>query len=397
MPTALCLSRQQPQISNAASLYFTMTFLFILSALFVVYTYALFPLLLHLKARGKDALKPVCPEAWPTVSIVIAAHNEAQSLPVKIESLEQLDYPSELLEWIVVSDGSTDATYDVLQAAFDEHPNRHVKQLATSLGKCGALNAGVAMATGDVILFMDARQKVSPNCVKALIPYLSNDEVGAVSGELVLAEDTSLEAGNFGLYWRYEKWIRANESKIYSTTGVTGALYAIRRADFKPNKIGTLLDDFDTPVGLLAQGKRTLFVPGAYAYDKSNDDLKLEFRRKVRNLAGNWQSFQTNSWLFSAARNPVWWQFISHKLFRLLVPFAMLIAFFTAAFGDGVFLKSMFVLQLLFYGVVLASYAGLPGTNNKLCNFFKVFVQLNAAAFVATIRFFTSKRAISWR
>ncbi len=374
-----------------------MIFFFIISALFVVYTYALFPLLLHLKAKNKEALVPVPPKAWPTVSIVIAAHNEALNLPIKIDSLEKLDYPSALLEWIVVSDGSTDDTHAVLQAAFDAHPNRHVIQLPSSLGKCGALNAGVEMATGDIILFMDARQKVSPNCVKALIPYLSNSDIGAASGELVLAEDTSLEAGNFGLYWRYEKWIRNNESRIYSTTGATGALYAIRRSDFKPNKIGTLLDDFDTPVGLLAQGKRTLFVPGAYAYDSANDDLKLEFRRKVRNLAGNWQSFQTNSWLYNPARNPVWWQFISHKLFRLLVPFAMIIAFLTAAFGSGTFLKGMFFLQLLFYGVVLASYAGLPGTNNKLCNFLQVFVQLNAAAFVATLRFFTSKRAVSWR
>lgn len=374
-----------------------MTIIFLLSALFIVYTYALFPVFLHLKARRQEPLTVDTPSEWPTVSIVIAAHNEAANLPAKLASLEQLDYPPELLEWIIVSDGSTDDTHAVLSAAFAGHPSRHVKHLEKSLGKCGALNEGVAIASNDIILFMDARQPVSENAVKQLVPYLANEQVGAVSGELVLSDDTSLEAGNFGLYWRYEKWIRDNESRLFSTTGATGALYAIRRADFIPNKVGTLLDDFNTPVSLLKQGKRTLFVPGAYAFDKAVDDIKLEFRRKVRNLAGNWQSFQTNAWLFNPKRNPVWWQFLSHKLFRLLVPYAMIAALLSSALGDGLFLNTMLVLQLAFYAVAAASYANLPGTGNKLFNMIKIFIQLNAAAFVATGRYFMSPKVISWR
>lgn len=374
-----------------------MTIVFLLSVLFIVYTYALFPVILHIRARKSKLLEVATPEHWPSVSIVIAAHNEAKSLPGKIASLEQLDYPPELIEWIVVSDGSTDETHPLLAKAFEAHPNRHVKHLDTSLGKCGALNTGVAMASNDIILFMDARQPVSKNSIKLLIPYLANDTVGAVSGELVLAENDTLEAGNFGLYWRYEKWIRDNESRLFSTTGATGALYAVRRADFTPNAVGTLLDDFNTPVELLRQGKRTLFVPGAYAFDKAADDIKQEFGRKVRNLAGNWQSFQTHSWLFNPTRNPVWWQFLSHKLFRLLVPYALITAFLSALFGQGLFLNIMLALQLAFYAVAVASYANLSGTNNKIFNMIKIFIQLNAAAFVATARFFTSKKAISWR
>jgi len=350
-----------------------MTALFLLSALFVIYTYALFPLMLHARARKQALVVPEIPSTWPSVSIVIAAHNEADSLPGKLESLAALDYPPELVELIIVSDGSTDNTYPFLQSQFEAHPDRHVKHLPESLGKCGALNAGVAMATGSIICFMDARQKVSANALKALVPYLSIDEIGAVSGELVLTDENSLEAANFGLYWRYEKWIRDNESRLYSTTGATGALYA------------------------MARSKRTLFIAGAYAFDKANDDLNLEFRRKVRNLAGNWQSYLTNSWLLNPKKNPVWWQFLSHKLFRLLVPFALIIAFVTAAFGEGVFLKTMFGLQLVFYAIALASHHNIPGTRNKVCNLVGVFTQLNAAAFVATVRFFSSKKAISWR
>lgn len=374
-----------------------MTLLFLLATGFILYTYVLFPLLLHWLARNHEPLQVDDPEQWPTVSIVIAAHNEAASLPVKLKALEALDYPEDRVEWIIVSDGSTDGTQTLLQQAFAMHGNRRVEHLPESLGKCGALNAGVALARNDVILFMDARQPVSSNVVKKLVPFLTNESIGAVSGELVLSEDTSLEAGNLGLYWRYEKWIRENESRIFSTTGVTGALYAIRRADFRPNKVGTLLDDFDTPVGLLKQGKRAIFIHGAYAFDKASDDINLEFRRKVRNLAGNWQSFFTHAWLFNPAKNPVWWQFISHKLFRLLVPHAMIIALLSAAIGQTPFLNVMLALQLAFYVVAGASYLNLPGTSNKIVNMMKVALQLNVAAFVATIRYFGSSRSISWR
>ena len=374
-----------------------MTTLFILACVFILYTYALFPLLLHWKARKMPELEAVEPKTWPTVSIVIAAHNEARNLPQKFASLEALDYPKNLVEWVFVSDGSTDGTDQVLQATFFDRPNCKYTHLANSIGKCGALNHGVDLASGDIIVFMDARQKVSSNALKKLVPHLLNPYVGAASGELVLAEDSSLEAGNFGLYWRYEKWIRENESRLFSTTGVTGALYAIRRSDFQHNALGTLLDDFDTPIKMLKQGKRTLFIPGAYAFDKAADDIKQEFRRKVRNLAGNWQSFLKHPWLFSRSRNPVWWQFLSHKVFRLFIPYALILAFVSSALGQGPLLKTAFVAQLVFYALAAASYLGLPGTSNKLLSMIKVFTQLNAAAFVATLRYFLSARRISWR
>lgn len=375
-----------------------MTLLFILSVLLIVYTYAIFPLVLHWRARSEPALAAREPDQWPSVSIVIAAHNEAAGLPGKLESLDHLDYPSDKIEVIIVSDGSTDGTDTYLEEAFRHHPARHVIVLTESLGKCGALNTGVEKATGDIIVFMDARQRISSNALNKLIPFLEDPEIGAVSGELVLTDDeASLEAGNFGLYWRYEKWIRDNESRLFSTTGATGALYAIRRAEFTPNPLGTLLDDFNTPVELLRQGKRTLFVTGAYAFDKTNDNMALEFRRKVRNLAGNWQSFSANMWLFNPSKNPVWWQFLSHKVFRLLVPFAMIGAFVACVFGEGWLLNTMLVFQLLFYGVAAASYFDLPGTRNKVCNIVQVFIQLNAAAFMGTVRYFINPARISWR
>lgn len=374
--------------------------LFLLSAGFVVYIYALFPVLLHVRAQNKPEVEAPDPTTWPSVSIVIAAHNEAKNLDGKFTSLEELDYPKELIEWVLVSDGSTDNTQEVVAPWFDAHDNRTLIHLDTSRGKCGALNEGVAQATGDIILFMDARQPVSANSAKRLIPFLLDPTIGAATGELVLSENSTLEAANFGLYWRYEKWIRSNQSRLFSTTGVTGALYAIRRADFRPNPLGTLMDDFDTPVGLLKDRKRTVYVPGAYAFDAAGDEIKQEFRRKVRNLGGNWQSFARHPWLYSPKKNPVWLQFMSHKFGRLIVPWALIIALLTALFGalsGSAFLSLMLLLQVIFYGLAIASYMDLPFARAKILNFPKIFVVMNAAAMQGTLLHFFSKEAIRWR
>ncbi len=369
-----------------------MIYLFLASIGFIAYTYALFPLLLHLRARSQPVLSAVVPERWPTVSIVIPTCNEARYLKARLDNMAELDYPSALVEWIVVSNGSSDATESLLHSSFFGFPNRKYLHLDTPVGKSSALKQGVRMASGRIIVFMDARLPVSSNALRKLVPYLLYPEVGAVSGELVLSDPTSLAAGNLGLYWRYEKWIRENESRLYSTTGVTGALYAMRRSDYKPNRNATLLDEFDTPVSLLKQGKRTLFVAGAHAYDKASENIREEFQKKVRNLAGNWQSFQANPWLFLPSRNPVWWQFLSHKLFRLLVPYALITAFLSALLGEGRFLDVMFVLQLMFYVLVAASYLNMPGTSNRVMNLLKVIVQLNAAALIATLRHLQGER-----
>lgn len=363
-----------------------MLYLFLASIGFIAYTYALFPLLLHVRARSQPLLLAVLPERWPSVSIVIPTCNEAHHLPARLANLAALDYPEDRVEWIIVSNGSTDGTEALLHRAFFGFPRRKYLHLPKAVGKSSAISQGVSLASSHIVVFMDARLPVSRNALRKLVPYLLYPQVGAVSGELLLSDPTSPAAGNFGLYWRYEKWIRENESRLFSTTGVTGALYAIRRRDFRANRNATLLDEFETPVRLLKQGKRTLFIAGAHAYDRASDSIRREFQQKVRTLAGNWQSFQANPWLFFPARNPVWWQFLSHKLFRLLVPWALISAFLSALLGEGLFLDIMFAVQWVFYVLVAASYLHMPGTSNRVINLLQVIVQLNAAALLATLR-----------
>ncbi|MGQ7844948.1 glycosyltransferase family 2 protein [Granulosicoccus sp. 3-233] len=379
-----------------------MTLLFLIALFFCLYTYVIFPLLLHWRARRVPLVDKRqtrsedndTPEGAVSVSIVIAAHNEVRNLPNKIASLDALDYPRERLECLFVSDGSSDGTVPLLRQACEERPRWHLHHYATAAGKPTALNLGVANASGDVIVFMDARQSVAPSAIRALVDRLTEPDIGAVSGELVLHDDLGEEASNVGLYWRYEKWIRDNESRLFSTTGATGALYAIRRSDYSPLPTDTLLDDFDTPVSLLSRGKRTVLEPGAQIFDQAEADSAREFRRKVRTLAGNFQSFARHPWLFDPRRNPVWWQFLSHKVCRLLVPYAMFLALLASCVGDTAFLHVMLFCQLGFYGLGLLGFLGM---RNKLSNVIKIFLQLNAAAVVGAWQSLHGRRAVRWK
>jgi len=382
---------------------------FFVSIAFCLYTYLVFPLILHWRVNRKRSAhgSPVAgnikgeiqsqtkdANSLPLVTIVIAVHNEARHLPAKLASLAALDYPVHLLECIFVSDGSTDATVSLLVTACTEQENWQVEHYAQAAGKPTALNLGVSLASGEIIVFMDARQSVSINAVSALVSRLQVSDVGAVSGELVLTNEQGEEAGGVGLYWQYEKWIRENESRLFSTTGATGALYAIRRKDYPTLRSDALLDDFEIPVSLLRQGKRTVLEPSACAFDRPEEKASGEFKRKARTLAGNFQSFARHPWLFNPWKNPVWWQFVSHKVFRLLVPYALLAAFISSVLGSHEFLRVMMVAQLIFY---ILGVMGMLGVSNRITSFVSLFVQLNAAAVVGAFRASFGSSAVQWK
>lgn len=379
-----------------------MTVLFLLAVFFCIYTYAGFPLWLHWRARQAQrpeaapavAASAVSSDVTPDVSIVIAAHNEAKNLATKIASLDALQYPTSTIECIFVSDGSTDETVDILSSACDSRENWHLLHYTPAAGKPTALNTGVAKASGEILVFMDARQKVSETSIRLLVDQLQDDAVGAASGELVLADDAGNEAAKVSLYWKYEKWIRENESRLFSTTGATGALYAIRRADYQPLPVDTLLDDFDTPVSLLRKGKRTVLVSGAHVYDQAEAESSREFNRKVRTLSGNFQSFMRHKWLFNPSQNPVWWQFLSHKVFRLLVPYAMVLALVASVLGDTPFLHMMLIAQVAFYALGVLGFLGWRG---KLTTVIKIFLQLNAAAVLGAWKAAFGQSAVRWK
>lgn len=305
-------------------------FLFWFSLIFILYTYAGYPALLFVWSRlfPKPVLKAYMkPE--PLVSVVIAARNEEKNIRPRIENLVRQDYPAEKLEIIVVSDGSNDATVQIVRHLIEElerspgRPPLKLIEVAENKGKPYALNLGVAEARGEIIVFADSRQIFDGSAVSALVSNFSDTAVGGVSGELFLIDDARDGAPvEMGVYWTYEKWIRKAESRSGSVVGATGAIYAIRRGLYQSLPEDTLLDDVLTPLNIIMQGHRVVYEGRAKAYDHVSGNVQQEWRRKVRTLAGNWQLLKLRPPLSSFRENPIFWRFMSHKILRLVVPSA---------------------------------------------------------------------------
>lgn len=327
-----------------------MVAVFWFSAFVVIYVYLAYPALLALWARL--APRPVATgDTTPTVSIIIAARNEADRLGARIENLLSLDYPRSLMQIIVVSDGSTDATADVLRRYGGAVDTVYL----TPGGKARALNAGVARARHELLVFTDARQHFARDALRRLVAPFVDPAVGGVSGELVLdCEDGSARGAGItdgvGGYWRYEKWLRRHESLVGSMLGATGAIYALRRHLWQPLPEHTILDDVLAPMRAVLSSTRVVFEAGAYAFDHAAS-APTELRRKVRTLAGNVQILWLEPRLLNPFANPVWLQYLSHKVGRLLVPYALLALLVSSGVlaRESRFYALAFLGQLSFY------------------------------------------------
>ena len=328
----------------------------------VAYVYAMYPLLvagwarLHARPVRRAAIGSADGAPSLGVSVVIAARNEARRLPARVRNLLAQDYPGPL-QIVVVSDGSADAT----RAALAPFGDRVELLEIQASGKPAALNAGVARARHDLLLFADARQTFAPDAVRRLAENFADPEVGAVTGELRLdcemgtASLQSTMADSVGAYWRFEKWLRRHESAIWSTLGATGAIYAMRRSLWRPLPPATLLDDVLAPMRVVLAGSRVVFDERATAYDRVERDAAGERRRKVRTLAGNYQIVALEPALLNPLRNRVWLQFVSHKLGRLAVPYAMALALVSnvALAPAGILYMAALAAQLAFYALAV--------------------------------------------
>ena len=225
-----------------------------------------------------------------------------------------------------MSDGSTDRTADAVADYLSRGDVRFIEVPAG--GKPLALNAGVAAARGDILVFADARQRFGHAALIELASNFADPEVGGATGELVLdcesgASSSSIGDG-VGAYWKYEKWLRRHESRIWSTLGATGAIYALRRALWRPLPADTLLDDVLAPMRAVLDGWRVVFEADAMAEDRTAPDAAAEARRKRRTLAGNYLILAQEPRLLIPIVNPVWLQYVSHKVGRLVVPWALI-------------------------------------------------------------------------
>ena len=376
-----------------------MKWVFWASAVVIAYAYVGYPLLLWVRSwwsprpvmRGTDT---------PPVSAVMVVRNEEAAIGPKLQNLLTLDYPPEHLEVVVVSDGSNDGTAAVLaefQKSEFANGGSRVRTLLKpeSRGKAAGLNDAIGMARGEVLLFTDARQPIEPGALRLLIENFGDPEVGVASGELMLGDPASGETGKgMGLYWRIEKKIRELESASGSVAGATGAIYCARRELLDPLPEGTILDDVLLPMQVVRRGSRVIFDARARAWDSPDLGSSREFARKVRTLSGNYQLLQLAPWLLGSG-NAIRFEFISHKLLRLVVPFALVALLVASLFLPTPFYRIALFAQFAFYALSLVALGGMKiGPLSRIADPARTFVVLNSAALVAFVNFVTGRKAV---
>jgi len=361
------------------------------SAGIIAYAYVGYAGWLYLRSRMRP--KPVQQTPFvPAVSIVMVVRNEQGVLEKKLQNLGELHYPKDSFEIVVVSDGSTDRTEEILREhAVDDHVR--VVLNPHSLGKAACLSDAIQIVRGEVVVFTDARQMIEPDAVRLLAENFGDPTVGCVSGQLMLGDMNSGDSGRgLGLYWKIEKKIRALEAASGSVVGATGALYAVRRENLVQVPTGTILDDVYLPMNVVRQGKRVVFDARAKAWDQPDLGADREFARKVRTLSGNYQLLQLAPWLLGSS-NPIRFEFVSHKLMRLLVPFALMGTLLASLFLTAPLYRAALIAQVAFYGLSLLAMLHVPGPLARLTDGAYTFVMLNAAALVAFANFVTGRKA----
>jgi cellulose synthase/poly-beta-1,6-N-acetylglucosamine synthase-like glycosyltransferase len=369
------------------------------SILLLLYSYAGYPALIAAWARLRP--RPVLKSPiLPAVTVLVVAHDEEAIVAARIANLLALDYPRDLLQILFASDGSTDATVERAKAAAVRR-GIEVIAFAQRRGKPAVLNDVVRRASGEILVLADARQRFEPSCLRALVAAFADPAVGAVSGDLVWnteGEGETAVARGVGAYRRYESRVRLWESRVDSSIGTTGAIYAVRRSLFPWIRPDTILDDVLIPMKIMKAGRRVLFDPAIRAYDRAPATAREEFQRKARTLAGNFQLFSRETWMLVPGRNRLWLQTISHKVLRLLGPALLVMALVAnLALLERTGFRWMLLAQAAFYGA--AAVGAIGRSRRKPSPLFSLpyaFCLANAAALVGAIRFLGRRQQVTW-
>jgi cellulose synthase/poly-beta-1,6-N-acetylglucosamine synthase-like glycosyltransferase len=370
--------------------------LFWISAGFAVYVYVGYPILLWgLQAVLRSAPRPQPVE--PSVSLLVAAYNEAAVVADKIRNSLALDYPADKLEVVIASDGSKDATAEIVNSFTGSESGGRVRLLnyEKNRGKMAVLNDAVRELRGDIVAFSDASSMLAADSVRILVQSFSDPHVGAASGVYrLLKKDQAHLGSQEDLYWKYETFLKVQEARLGAFTGAHGSLYAIRRALYPFPTVNTINDDFTIPMRILERGYRVAYVPAAVAYEEAHE---MEgFSRRVRITAGNIEQMREFKSLIWPPRPFVLFCLLSHKTGRLLVPLFMVIALVANITLRGQFPYNWLLLgQALFY--TLAILGAMVSLRPKVLRLPYYFCMINSALFAWVYQALRHGRAIPSR
>jgi cellulose synthase/poly-beta-1,6-N-acetylglucosamine synthase-like glycosyltransferase len=367
----------------------------------IVYAYAGYPLALIALASARGAARRAAPpvsaqrSAPPSIAVLVAAHDEERHIAARIRNLLEVDYPADRLRVLIGSDGSGDGTVAIVRG-FDD-PRIVLLDSPLRRGKPAVLNQLAGMATEEILVLTDANTLFARDTLRQLAAHFDDPTVGCVCGELRLTTGAGAENPD-GVYWRYERMLKAHEARIDALQGANGGVYALRRERFRPVPANTIVDDFWISMEVVSAGFRCVYEPRAVATEEVPPRIRDEFRRRVRIGIGNYQALVRFAPLMHPRHGLRAFAFVSHKVLRWFVPHLMVVALLAnvALVGQPPY-GAMLALQLAFYGLsALAWWRSLSGSAPRLLRLPLFFVGMNLALLVGFWKFLTGQYSGAW-
>lgn len=384
----------------------TLKIVFWVSLFIVAYNYLLYGALVWLIVKIKSIKKKHHQITsgsvhLPDVTLLIAVFNEEQIIQAKIDNCLKINYPKNKLHIWFITDGSTDATNQIIES------NKEARLFfqPQRAGKIAAINRAMKFVKTPIVVFCDANTFLNESCILEIVKHYEDPEVGAVSGEKIVRDlsGTSIAGAGEGLYWKYESFLKHQDSKLYSVVGAAGELFSIRTRLFEPVSENVLLDDFIISLKIAHKGYRVIYEPKAYAIESPSSDMKEEQKRKIRISAGGFQSIGMLTGLLNFIKHPVLtFQYVSHRVLRWAVCPFLLPVIFVANWilffhSHQIFYGITLLLQVLFYAAAYAGY--LKALDNKKSKFFYIpyyFVFMNISLYIGFVRFLKKKQSVIW-
>ena len=374
--------------------------LFIIFYAFVGYGIFLFVLLLLKRLVYKPESTLYSFTELPSVTLIIAAYNEESIIREKIENTLLLSYPLNKLNYIVVTDGSTDNSAVIVA----EYPQIILMHREGRTGKINAVHRAMQQVNTEIVIFTDANTFLNQDALINISRHYKNQLVGAVAGEKRVRIDQKSDAtAGEGIYWKYESKLKKWDSDLNSVVGAAGELFSIRTSLYEPVEKDTLLDDFIISMRIAAKGFKIVYEPEAFAMETSSENIKEELKRKVRIAAGGIQSILRLKELLNVFRYPILsFQYISHRVLRwTVIPFLIIFVF---ALNILIIIRGSSVLYLIFFsGQIIFYMAAALGwllekrqLRNKFLFIPYYFVLMNYAVLAGIKRFYTGAQQVTW-
>lgn len=375
--------------------------IFFISAALLLYNYLIYPAVVILLARRRastPAQNAAGNRPLPAVTLIIAAYNEERVIEAKIRNSLETDYPRERLHVLVVSDGSTDATPQIVQG----FRNEGVQSLhePARRGKTAALNRAVAHATSEIVVFSDANNMFEKNALRELVRHFSDPRIGGVCGLKQIYDSSERESSQGdSLYWKYESAIKESESRLGSITNADGEIFAVRRGLYEPVDDTVINDDAEITLLLARKGYRVLYERRAISHEHASIRIEDDFHVKVRMVSGGFQTVARHWTFLLLPRSWFAFSFISHKLLRWLAPeFMILIAASSLWLISRPFFFGMVILQGIFYSLALVGWLGRHGVGRNTVFYVPFYLcAMNLAALLGLWRFLTGTQTTQWR